>query len=100
MLQRYFVANANPTFLKRLGLTESEAIAFYVRRRLLARVITLMRLTTPMERNMLPQDRFWIRACRYWMRPTQTIQEQADAIIEEEINEAVDAAVELALKKH
>ena len=99
-LQRYFVANANPTFLKRLGLTESEAIAF-ISQAQIARQSNYSYATNDangaqyastgqvLDKSMQVLDE----------TITQTIQEQADAIIEEEINEAVDAAVEQGIEE-
>ena len=99
-LQRYFVANANPTFLKRLGLTESEAIAFISQAQVAgqsyhsdatsyANGAKYASSGQDLDKNMQVLDE----------TITQTIQEQADAIIEEEINEAVDAAVEQGIEE-
>ena len=99
-LQRYFVANANPTFLKRLGLTESEAIAFISQSQIAgqsyhsdatsdANVAQYASTGQVLDKSMQVLDE----------TITQTIQEQADAIIEEEINEAVDAAVEQGIEE-
>ena len=96
-LQRYFVANANPTFLERLGLTETQAIAF----------ISNVKTT---GRNGLDAETVALLGAQYAFAEqalddtiTRLIQEKAEASVEEEISEqisdAVDTEVEAAVEQ-
>ena len=99
-LQRYFVANANPTFLKRLGLTESEAIAFISQAQIARQSYHSDATSDANGAQYASTGQVLDKSMQVLDETiTQTIQEQADAIIEEEINEAVDAAVEQGIEE-
>ena len=99
-LQRYFVANANPTFLKRLQLTESQAIAFTSKVKIAVQIY-------PSETTMdvdgaqdVSKEQVLNKSMDVLDETiSQTIREQAEAIIEGEINDVVDAAVEQGIEE-
>lgn len=87
-LQRYFVANANPAFLERLGLTEIQAIAF----------ISKVKVT---GNNVLDSETMDLLGAQYALAEqvlddtiAQTIQERTEDSVEEEISEQIDDAVD------